>query len=89
MPTQPHGLADLQVSCVISGVGYRPDYFVTGNKGISGIAPLIVDDAEVTVADATGVNIYLYLMGFQFTRIIREGFKLSLGFRYGIGVYHD
>jgi hypothetical protein len=88
MPTQPHGLPDRQVGCVPSGFGNCSDHFVARYDGVTGIAPFIVDDAQVTVADATGVNFYFNLMGFEFTRIIFEGFKFSLGFRYCVGVYH-
>ncbi len=85
MPAQPHGLTDRQVVGVFSDFGNRSDNFVTGNNGILGIAPFIVNDADVAMADATGVDIDFYLLGFQFSRIIGERFEFSLGFRCGIG----
>jgi len=80
---------DRQVVGVFSDLGNRSDDFVTGNNGILGIAPFIVNDADVAMADATGVDIDFYLLGFQFSRIIGERFEFSLGFRCGIGVYYD
>jgi hypothetical protein len=52
-PTETHALSNLKPFSFFAEAGNRTDNFMTGNKGVLGQAPLVVEHRKVGVADTT------------------------------------
>jgi hypothetical protein len=85
-PTQSDFLTDLKGFDTITQGGNCTHHLVTRNKGVLGHSPLIIQHAQVAVADAAVLDIYFHLLTAEGTGIVLKRLEFSTWFVGGISL---
>ena len=88
MPAQPHLLTRPQVRHAPPDGGNGAHHFMSGHQWKGGDAPLIVEHAHITVADAAVFDFDFNILVGQGARIILEGLQFATGRRGRVGIDH-
>jgi len=73
MPAETHALAHFEVRDRTPGRGDGADDLVTGHQWIAANTPLVLEHAEIAVADAAVLHVDLDLMRCQRPGVVLEG----------------